>query len=91
VLWEHLGLMDDLDYARKWALKKDWYAANGFLPHPLRGESGTLMWTDDTGGVDFPAWRKLAVEAIGPLSSVPTRRGPASRPPGKAVSGPTGT
>ena len=22
VLWEHLGLMNDLDYARKWALKK---------------------------------------------------------------------
>jgi hypothetical protein len=47
--------MDDLDYARKWGLKKDWYAANGFLPHPQRGENGTLMWTDDTGGVDVPA------------------------------------
>ena len=27
VLWEHLGLMDDIDYARKWNLKLAWYAA----------------------------------------------------------------
>jgi len=79
VLWEHLGLMDDLDYARKWGLKKDWYAANGFLPHPQRGKNGTLVSTDDTGGVDVPAWRQLAIDAIGPLASGPTRRGPSSR------------
>jgi hypothetical protein len=78
VLWEHLGLMDDLDYARKWGLKKEWYAANGFLPHPQRGNNGTLMWTDDTGGVNVPAWTQLAVDAIGPLISTPTRRGPAA-------------
>ena len=51
VLWEHLGLMNDLEYARKWALKKEWYSANGFLPHPQRGYNGTLMWTDDARGV----------------------------------------
>jgi hypothetical protein len=79
VLWEHLGLMDDLEYARKWGLKKDWYSANGFLPHPQRGENGTLVWTDDTGGVHVPAWRQLAVAAIGPLASGPTRRGPSNR------------
>lgn len=76
VLWEHLGLTDDLDYARKWSLKKDWYAANGFLPHPQQGKKGTLMWTDDTGGVDVPAWTQLGVDAIGPLVSAPIRRGP---------------
>ena len=76
LLWEHLGLMDDLDYARKWALKKDWYAANGFLPYPKRGENGTLMCTDDTGGVNVPAWRELAIEAIGPIAAAPVRRGP---------------
>ncbi|WP_413250220.1 AAA family ATPase [Sinomonas flava] len=76
VLWEHLGLMDDLDYARKWSLKKEWYAANGFLPHPARGENGTLMWTDDISGVDMPAWRQLAADAIGTLPSGPARRGP---------------
>jgi len=76
VLWEHLGLMDDLDYARKWGLKKDWYAANGFLPNPQRGARGTLMWTDDTHGVDVPAWRQLAIDVIGPLAAGPSRRGP---------------
>ncbi|MGI8700375.1 MAG: AAA family ATPase [Nocardioidaceae bacterium] len=78
VLWEHLGLMDDLDYARKWALKKDWYAANGFLSHPQRGENGTLICTNDTGGVDVPVWRQLAIDAIGPLATGPSRRGPAA-------------
>lgn len=80
VLWEHLGLMDDLDYARKWGLKTDWYAANGFLPHPQRGEGGTIMWTDDAGGVDVPAWRKLAIDVIGPLAAGPTRRRPRAAP-----------
>jgi hypothetical protein len=77
VLWEHLGRMDDIDYARKWSLKLDWYTANGFLPFPERGDKGTVMWTDDTGGVNVPAWRHLAVDAIGPIATGPTRRGPA--------------
>jgi hypothetical protein len=78
VLWEHLGLMDDIDYARKWGLKLEWYAANGFLPFPERGEKGTVMWTDDTGGVNVPAWRQLAIDTIGPIAARPIRRGPAS-------------
>jgi hypothetical protein len=77
VLWEHLGLMDDIDYARKWGLKLDWYAANGFLPFPERADKGTVMWTDDVGGVNVPAWRQLAVDTIGPIAAGPTRRGPA--------------
>lgn len=78
VLWEHLGLMDDVDYARKWGLKKEWYAENGYLPHPQRGEKGTLMWTNDAGGVDVPAWRQLALDVIGTPITRPTRRGPAT-------------
>lgn len=38
------------------------------------------MCTDDTGGVDVPAWRKLALEAIGPVDATPSRRGPGARP-----------
>lgn len=79
VLWEHLGLMGDPDYARKWALKRDWYEANGFPEHPKRGEKGTLMCTDDRGGVDLPSWQALAEEVIGPLASGPKRRGPGRR------------
>jgi hypothetical protein len=77
LLWEHLGLMDDIDYARKWGLKREWYAANGFLPFPERGDKGAVVWTDDAGGVNIPAWRQLAADAIGPLTTRPTRRGPA--------------
>ena len=51
--------MDDIDYARKWSLKLAWHAANGFLPFPERGDKGTVMWTDDIGGVKVPAWRQL--------------------------------
>jgi hypothetical protein len=71
--------MGDPDYARKWALKRDWYEANGFPEHPKRGEKGTLMCTDDRGGVDLPSWQALAEEVIGPLASGPKRRGPGRR------------
>jgi hypothetical protein len=46
--------MDDIDYARKWNLKLAWYAANGFPPFPKYGDKGTVIWTDDTGGVKVP-------------------------------------
>ena len=80
MLWEHLGMMGDLDYARKWGLKRKWYEDNGFLPHPQQGPAGSPMCTDDTGGVDVPAWRKQALEAIGPVAATPSRRGPGARP-----------
>jgi hypothetical protein len=48
VLWEHPGMFDLPDYARKWELKKHWYAENGVLPHDEGGgPTGVLMWTDD--------------------------------------------
>jgi hypothetical protein len=80
VLWEHLGLMDDIDYARKWNLKLDWYATNGFLPFPEHGDKGTIICTDDTAGVNVPHWSQLAAKAIGPVAARPVRRGPAPRP-----------
>ena len=80
VLWEHLGMMGNLDYARKWGLKRKWYEDNGFLPHPQQGPAGSPMCTDGTGGVDVPAWRKLALEAIGPVAATLSRRGPGARP-----------
>jgi hypothetical protein len=69
VLWEHFGLMDDIEYARKWSLKLAWYTANGFPPFPEYGDKGTFIRTDDTGGVKVPDRRKLAAEAIGPVAS----------------------
>ncbi|MEV5693052.1 AAA family ATPase [Micromonospora globbae] len=66
VLWEHLGMLSDPRYARKWALKKSWYAANGILPAEDGGGSrGMLVTTDDVRGVDYPAWRSLAQKIFG--------------------------
>jgi hypothetical protein len=39
------------DYARKWALKKAWYAGNGILPHEQGGPNGTPAASSPTGPV----------------------------------------
>ncbi|MER7333517.1 MULTISPECIES: AAA family ATPase [unclassified Micromonospora] len=66
VIWEHLGMLSDPRYARKWELKKNWYARNGVLPaEDGVGDQGVLVVTDDRRGVDFPAWRNLAQKIFG--------------------------
>lgn len=66
VYWEHAGMLDLPDYARKWELKKAWYAENGILPeHEGGGPHGVLMWTDDLKGADAQAWLAHAVQVIG--------------------------
>ena len=83
VYWEHAGMLDLPDYARKWELKKAWYVDNGILPHDQGGgPSGTLMWTDDLHGADAHAWLDLASEVlqVAPAALPP----PASGSPGPA-------
>lgn len=78
VYWEHLGLLDDPDYAQGWERKKEWYAEQGVLPlDEGGGPAGTLVWTDDRDGVDVPAWRELASSFLGggPARPVRGRRG----------------
>jgi hypothetical protein len=66
VYWEHAGMLDLPEYARKWELKKSWYAYNDVLPHDQGGGShGTLMWTDDLNGADARAWLAFASEVLG--------------------------
>ncbi|WP_280215102.1 ATP-dependent RecD-like DNA helicase [Nocardia cyriacigeorgica] len=66
VYWEHAGMLDLPDYARKWELKKTWYADNGILPHDQGGgPNGTLLWTDDRNGADAQAWLQIAGEVLG--------------------------
>jgi hypothetical protein len=73
VYWEHAGMLDRPDYARKWELKQAWYAENGVLPHlDGGGERGTLMWTDDLNGVDVPGWRSLAEIVLGVTAGLST-------------------
>ena len=68
IIWEHLGMMSNPKYAADWAAKKAWYVANGFRPYDepdADGTRGVLIWTDDRGGVDQPAWAEMAEEVIG--------------------------
>jgi len=66
VYWEHLGMLDDAAYTAAWERKKRWYAGQGILPaEDGGGPQGVLMWTDDTGGVNMPAWRDAAMAVVG--------------------------
>ncbi|UYM07815.1 ATP-dependent DNA helicase [Solicola gregarius] len=66
IYWEHAGMLDLPDYARKWELKKTWYRENGILPHDEGGgPAGTLIWTDDLNGADAQAWLRFAANVLG--------------------------
>ncbi|MGY1683385.1 ATP-dependent DNA helicase [Geodermatophilus sp. SYSU D01176] len=66
VYWEHLGMLEDPQYAAGWERKKRWYADQGILPAESNGgPAGWLVWTDDRKGVDKPAWRALAERVLG--------------------------
>ena len=81
VYWEHAGMLDLPDYARKWELKKAWYADNGILPYDQGGgPNGTLMWTDDLHGADAHAWLALASEVLQVAPAMPPS--PVSGSPG---------
>lgn len=52
--WEHLGMLNDIDYAQKWKLKLDWYKSKNIIPFTEGGgENGTLIITKDDpkGGI----------------------------------------
>ena len=49
VIWEHLGLMGDPQYASEWDKKRKWYLKHGFV----EGES--LFSTEERGGLDVDA------------------------------------
>ncbi|MGA5541285.1 AAA family ATPase [Mycobacterium sp. NPDC051198] len=75
VYWEHLGMMNQPSYAKRWAEKVEWYRANGILPaldaegkvleDIKEGPNGILIWTDDADGVDIPAWTEIAQRVLG--------------------------
>ena len=75
-------MMANPQYAADWEAKKTWYVDNGFRPfddpnHP--GTRGILIWTDDTHGVDQPAWEASARAVLGVAES----RRPAKKVPGR--------
>ena len=53
--WEHLGMLSDDDYRRRWSEKKKWYSERGILSREDGGgPAGTLITTEDSaeGGID---------------------------------------
>jgi hypothetical protein len=52
--WEHLGMLGDAEYERKWKLKLTWYQENGIIPHDKGGGlNGTLVTSSETEGIDY--------------------------------------
>ena len=68
VYWEHLGMLDDENYAKSWNKKLSWYRSNGILPYE-ENESGdaVLVTTEDSpqSGLDMAEVRRLIEEVCG--------------------------
>lgn len=68
VYWEHLGLLHDATYERRWQRKLDWYRAHGVLPREEGGGPNGLLVTsrdDARGGIDSAAIDALIQEVFG--------------------------
>ena len=66
-VWEHLGMLGDHSYKRRWTEKERWYRENGILPREEGGgPNGTLIITQDDprGGIDSSAIRRLVEEVF---------------------------
>jgi hypothetical protein len=66
VFLEHLGLMHDPAYRRRWESKLDWYRAQGVLrTDEGEGDGGLLLTTTEEGGFDSAAVEKMLRAAFG--------------------------
>ncbi|MBX5454449.1 MAG: ATP-dependent RecD-like DNA helicase [Acidobacteriia bacterium] len=51
--WEHLGMLGDDEYERKWKLKLAWYLENGIKPvEDGGGPNGTLLTSTELDGIN---------------------------------------
>ena len=51
--WEHLGMLGDAEYERKWKLKLGWYRHNGIILDELGdGPNGRLVTSTEIEGID---------------------------------------
>jgi hypothetical protein len=58
--WEHLGMLGDAEYERKWGLKLAWYRENGVvLDEEGGGPNGRLLTTTETDGINMDEIRRL--------------------------------
>ena len=66
--WEHLGMLSDPSYRRRWTEKKEWLRTQGILPREEGGGSeGTLITTEDSanGAIDSQLVARLVEELFG--------------------------
>jgi hypothetical protein len=66
--WEHLGMLSDESYRKRWHQKLEWLKEHGILPREDgRGTRGTLVTTEDSanGGIDSEAVMRLVEELFG--------------------------
>lgn len=66
VYWEHLGLMSDPDYRRRWEKKLALYRAHGILPlQGGEGQNGTLVISEERegSGLDMSVIERLITNA----------------------------
>ena len=66
-VWEHLGMLGDRSYERRWSEKEQWYRDNGIVPHEAGGgPNGTLVVTrdDPRGGIDSSSIDQLIQDVI---------------------------
>jgi hypothetical protein len=52
IILEHLGMLDEPAYQRRWEAKRAWYHKHGIREGPEGGENGTLFTTDERTGID---------------------------------------
>jgi hypothetical protein len=52
IFLEHLGMLDEPSYRRRWEAKRLWYHQHGVLEAPHNGEAGTLLTTDEINGIN---------------------------------------
>lgn len=66
VLIEHLGMLRDPAYARRWEQKLQWYRAQDVLPfNEGGGKRGVLLTTSEGEGIDAAAIKKQMTAAFG--------------------------
>jgi hypothetical protein len=60
VYWEHLGMLNDPVYKRRWEQKQQWYARHGVARHPEPGDRVLVSTYDDAkGGLDVAKVKAL--------------------------------
>jgi AAA domain/UvrD-like helicase C-terminal domain len=53
IYWEHLGMLNDSVYAKRWQAKRKWYADHGVVEYPALGKEILVSTEDDAvGGIN---------------------------------------